>query len=62
MTSQENEEIKKQVQEILDKGLIKENLIPFVVPTILSPKKYGRWCMCTNSREINKIKIRYMFP
>jgi hypothetical protein len=28
MTPQENEEIKRQVQELLDKGLIKESLSP----------------------------------
>jgi hypothetical protein len=36
---QENEEVKRKVQELLDKGLVKESLIPCVVPTVLSPKK-----------------------
>eukprot|EP00253_Pinus_taeda_P003807 PITA_03807 len=41
MTPAENEEVKKQVQELLDKGLIKESLSPCAVPTVLSPKKHG---------------------
>ena len=41
MTPRENEEVKNQVQELLDNGLVRESLSPCTVPTVLSPKKYG---------------------
>jgi hypothetical protein len=62
LTPRENEEVKNQVQELLDKGLVRESLIPCTVPTVLSPKKDGGWRMCTKSRAINKITTRYRFP
>jgi hypothetical protein len=62
LTPQENKEVKNKVQDLLDKGLVRESLIPCIVPTILSPKKDGGWRMCTDSKAINKITIRYRFP
>jgi hypothetical protein len=37
----ENEEVKNEVQELLDKYLARESLSPCAIPTTLSPKKYG---------------------
>ena len=62
MTQQESENIKRQVHELLDKGLVKESLSPCAVPIVLSPKKDGGWHMCTDSITINKITISYIFP
>jgi hypothetical protein len=62
LTPQENEEVKRQVHDLMEKGLVRESLSPCDVPTVLSPKKYGGWRMCTDSRAINKITIRYRFP
>jgi hypothetical protein len=62
LTPQENQEVNNQVQDLLDKGLVRERLSPCSVPIVLSPNKDGGWRMCTNSRDINKITIRYRFP
>jgi hypothetical protein len=62
LTPRENEEVKNQVQELLDKGLFREILSPCAILNVLSPKKDGGWRMCIYSIDINKITIRYRFP
>src|SRR5277367_5091662 len=62
MTPQQNEEIAKQIQELLDQGLIRKSISPCAIPNVLAPKKGGTWRLCTDSRAINRITIRYSFP
>jgi hypothetical protein len=43
MTPIESEEVNRQVQKMLDRGKIQDSLSPYVVPTLLTPKKGGEW-------------------
>ena len=57
----ENAEIKNQVQELLERGDIQASSPTCGSPIVLVPKKNGRWRMCVDYRELNRITIKNMY-
>ena len=62
MNLKDTEEIQRQVDELVSKGLARESLSPCAVPALLVAKKDGSMRICVDSRVINKITIKYRYP
>jgi hypothetical protein len=58
----ENVEIKKQVQEFLNKGIVRPSSSPCGSPIVLVPKKYCTWRMCIEFQVLNKITVKNRYP
>jgi hypothetical protein len=58
----ENAEIKKQIQEFLNKGVIMPSTSPCGSPIVLVPKKDGTWCMCVDFRALSNITVKNRYP
>ena len=57
----ENAEIKKYVQELIERGVIRPRSSPCGSLIVLVPKKDGMWHMCVDYRALNKITINIVY-
>jgi hypothetical protein len=62
MSVMEIAEIEKQIQELLDKGVIVPSSSPCGSPIVLVPKKDGTWHMCVDFKALNKITVKNRYP
>ena len=58
----ESAEIKKQIQELLDEGIIRPSSFPCASPIVLVPKKDGTWRMSMDFYALNKITLKHHYP
>ncbi|KAL8148236.1 hypothetical protein AgCh_005552 [Apium graveolens] len=62
MAPMEMKELAKQLQELLDKGVIRPSVSPWGAPVLFMKKKDGSMRLCIDYRELNKLKIKNKYP
>lgn len=64
MSFLEMEELKKQLDELLEKGFIRPSLSPYGAPVLFVKKKDGSMRLCIDYRALNKltVKNKYSLP
>ena len=62
MNQRELVELKKQLNELLAKGYIRQSKSPYGAPVLFVDKKGGKLRMCVDYRALNKITIKNNYP
>jgi hypothetical protein len=63
MSMEEREELEKQLQVLLDQGLVvPSNSPPYGAPVLFAKKKDGSLRLCIDYRALNKVTVRDRYP
>ncbi|KAJ9521466.1 hypothetical protein QJQ45_008868 [Haematococcus lacustris] len=62
MSKPEQDELRKQITDLLAKGLIEPSSSPYAAPVLFVQKKSGELRMCIDYRQLNKLTIRDQYP
>jgi hypothetical protein len=62
MSTLELQELKMQLKELLDLGLIRPSVSPWGEPAIFIRKKDGSLSLCIDYRQLNKATIKNQYP
>ena len=62
MSPMELKELKEQLEEILEKGIVGPSVSPWGAPVLLVKKNDGLMSLCIGNRELNKVTIKNKYP
>jgi hypothetical protein len=62
MSASELAELKKQLEDLLDKKFIRPSVSPWGTPVLLVKKKDGSMRLCIDYRQLNKVTIKNRYP
>ena len=62
ISTPELQELKMQLKELLDLGLIRPSVSLWGAPVIFIRKKDGSWRLCIDYRQLNKATIKNQYP
>ncbi|CAA0810269.1 Uncharacterized mitochondrial protein AtMg00860, partial [Striga hermonthica] len=62
MAPKEIQELKAQIQELLNLGFIRPSVSPWGAPVLFVKKKDGSMRMCINYRELNAFTVKNKYP
>ncbi len=54
--------LKKELDELLEKGIIRESISPWTILIVIVSKKDGSWWMCLDFRKTNKVIKKNQYP
>ena len=62
MAPLELKELKKQLEELLEKGFIRPSISPWGAPVLFVKKKDGSMRLCIDYQQLNRITVRNKYP
>ena len=62
MAPTELKELKKQLEELLEKGFIRPSISPWGAPVLFVKKKDGSMRLCIDYRQLNRITVKNKYP
>ncbi|CAI7880518.1 unnamed protein product, partial [Closterium sp. NIES-54] len=62
LTQPELNELRKQLDYLLEKKFIRPSSLPFAAPIVFTPKKDGGFCMCIDYRSLNRVTVKSRYP